>query len=218
MSFINSLLKLLAPSVFAGGEEKTRVAGLLNTVLLFLFATPFLLILNAIFIPANRPLALPVTVVMFVVLVAMTYFVRRGYVQAMSAVAMGFLFVVIGYLSYLNGGEARPLNVFYPLIIVMGGLLLGGLGALAATLISAIEIGLFIYLGSSGLITVRLQAPPPVVAWITYSGGFALVGVVLRLATNSISAALARARRNESELQVLTSSLEQRVTDRTPEL
>jgi len=218
MSFFNSISKLLAPPVFEGDEEKTRIAGLLNTVLLFLFATPFLLIINAIFIPANRPLALPVTAVMFVVLIAMTYFVRRGYVRAMSTVALGFLFVVVGYLSYLNGGEARPLNVFYTLIIVMGGLLLGGWGALAATLISAVEIGIFIYLGSSGLITVRLQAPPPAVAWITYAGGFALIGVVLRLATNSISAALARARRNEGELQLLTSSLEQRVTDRTREL
>jgi signal transduction histidine kinase len=218
MSLINSLSKLLAPPVFEGDEEKTRVASLLNTVLLFLFATPFLLIINAIFIPANRPLALPVTAFMFVVLIAMSYFVRRGYVQAMSAVALGFLFVVVGYLSYLNGGEARPLNVFYTLIIVMGGLLLGGWGALAATLISAVEIGVFIYAGSAGLITVRLQAPPPPVAWITYVGGFALIGVVLRLASTSLNSALVRARRNEGELQVLTSSLEQRVTDRTREL
>src|SRR5258706_14737934 len=104
MSFIKSIFKLLAPPVFEGDEEKTRVAGLLNTVLLFLFATPLLLIINAIFIPANRPVALPATVVMFVVLVVMTYIVRRGYVRAMSPVAMRFLFVVIVYRTYLNAG------------------------------------------------------------------------------------------------------------------
>ncbi len=219
------LKRFLAPPVFAGDEEKTRIASHLNTIILIQFFVPILLVINVLRIPNNRALLIPVFLTFVLALSAMLYFMRRGYVSQVSIAAVAFLLMVATLVGSLNGGQPRPMIVYYPFIIVVAGLLLGGNAAIYTSLICGLSVAIVTYGGSSGIFKEMLQAPTPVVAVITYTLGFILIGVVLRLAANSIGAALERARMNEKqliegnrELQILSASLEQRVAERTDEL
>jgi GAF domain-containing protein len=92
-------------------------------------------------------------------------------------------------------------------------------------LLCGLLLGLVTYAGSIGRFKDIVEAPTAGVASLTYLLGLTLIGIVLRLASNSIGAALTRARASEKqliesnrELQQLSASLEQRVRERTVEL
>lgn len=219
------LRRLLAPPVFEGDEEKTRIARLLNSIILVQLFMPVILIANIFRIPNNRFLMLPVVAVFVVALLTMLFLMRRGYVRQVSIGVVGFLLMVAVLFGFLNGGQPRPVIIYYPFIIVVGGLLLGGYSAIYIGLIGGLLIGLTTYAGSLGLIRELVTAPTPGVATITYLIGLILIGIVLRLASESIGSALQRARIGEQqsiesnrELQQLGTSLEQRIAERTEEL
>ena len=50
--------------------------------------------------------------------------------------------------------------------------------------------------GAAGPIAPRYDTPPPALAWVTQSVAYILIGVVLRLASNSLGAALAQAKQS----------------------
>jgi PAS domain S-box-containing protein len=219
------LKRLLTPPIFPGDEEQTRIASLLNEVLLFLFLTPLVLVINAVRIPANRPILATICMILTGSLFTMMYFMRHGYVRVTSRILTAFLLILVTIINILNGGQARPVTIYYPLIIVIGGLLLGGQGAISFAVLSTISLGIVTYGGATGWFIVRTQPPTTGVAVITYGVGFVLIGVVLRLATESINIALNRAHAGERELsernrelQNLSESLEQRVAERTAQL
>lgn len=218
MTILNPIRKLLTPPIFAGDEEKTRIAGLLHTVLAVLFATPLILIFNALLVPGNRLISLPVIGILTPTLVALVYFMRRGYVRSVSFITVTLLLTLIGTLAYLSGGQDRPLNIFFTLVIVVAGLLLGGRGAILSAVASAVVIGIMIFGGAARLIVSQTEPPTPLAAWLAYAIGFILIGVLLRLATLSIATTLARARQDELALKELNAALQQRVTIATREL
>ena len=214
-----------AAPVFVEDEEKTRIAGLLNVILFSVFFIPLAMVINAIRIPENRFLVVPVLSIFIVPVVAMIYFMRRGYIHAVSNATVVFLLVLGVFLGYLNGGQPRPAVVFYPLIVVIAGLLLGGRGAILTAIACSLIHGIVTYAGSVGLLEPHVQAPTVEVTIATHTVGFIFTALMLRLASNGIEAALTRARASESqlnernrELRNLSASLEQRIQDRTEEL
>ena len=222
---LNSLSRYLAAPVFAEDEEKTRVAGLLNIILLSLFFIPLAIIFNAIRIPANRSVLILGLMIFILPVIAMIYYMRRGRVNLVSNGVVLFLLLLSVFLGYLNGGQPRPALVFFPLIVVIAGLLLGGKRALITAIAIAVIHGILTYAGSMGLIIPRIQPPTVEVAITTHTIGFILTGIVLRLASNGIQGALTRAKIGEKqlnernrELQNLSARLEERVRARTEEL
>jgi diguanylate cyclase (GGDEF)-like protein len=196
VSIPDSVRRLLAPPIFEGNAEKTRIAGLLNTVLLSLFLVPVVIGTNAIFLPAVRTMALRAIIILVVVLSTMLYVMRRGYVRAMCLLVVAFMLLLTGYLAVLNGGQVRPANLYFAVVIVIASLLLGGRGALGSAIASALILGVVTDAGSAGLITARFPEPPPALAWVTQSVALVLVGVVLRLASNSLGDALVLAQQS----------------------
>jgi GAF domain-containing protein len=217
--------KFLAPPVFIGDEEKTRIAGLLNTIILIQFLFPLILVVNLLRIPNNRVVFMPVLLAFIVPLILMLFFMRRGYIRLVSIALVAFLLIIASLFGILNAGQARPIIIYYPFIIVVAGLLLGGNSVIYTSLLSSLLLGMITYAGSMGVFREVVQAPTAGVASSTYLFGLMLIGIVLRLASNSIGAALERARADEKqlsennrELQHLSASLEQRVHERTVEL
>ena len=217
--------QLLAPPIFVGDEEKTRIAGLLNTIILIQYFIPVILIVNILRIPNNRFVFLPLLLSFIVPLTLMLYFTRRGYIRQVSVALVAFLLIIAALFGILNAGQPRPVIIYYPFIIVVAGLLLGGNSAIYTAVTSSILLGLITYAGSTGILSEVVQAPTPGVASLTYAISLVLIGIVLRLASNSIGTALDRARSGEAqllesnrELQQLSTSLEQRVAERTDEL
>lgn len=222
---LNFLSKYFAAPVFDEDEEKTRIAGLLNIVLFSLLLIPLAIIFNAIRIPSNRPVVILGLFIFIMPVIAMIYYMRRGYVKLVSNLVVLFLLLLGVLLGYLNGGQPRPALVFFPLIVVIAGLLLGGKSALITAIAIGVIHGTITYAGSIGLITPRIQPPTVEVAIATHTIGFILTGIVLRLASNGIQSALTRAQVGEKqlnernrELEALSTLLEQRVDERTEEL
>lgn len=218
------LKRLFAPPVFDGDEEKTRLAGLLNTIILIQFFIPVILLVNAVRLTNNRVVLLPVLLAFILPLLLMLFFMRRGYIRPVSIAFIVFLTAVAVLFGYVNGGEPRAVVIYYPLIIVIAGLLLGGNSAIITSVVSSILLAAVTYAGSRGVLREMVLAPTVEVSIFTYVIGFVIIGIVLRLASNSIATALERARISERQLiesnrdlQNLSTSLEERVLARTDE-
>lgn len=216
---------LFAPPIFDGDEEKTRLAGLLNTIILIQFFVPIILLINVVRIPNNRIVLLPVVLAFILPLLLMLFFMRRGHIRAVSIALLVFLTIVAVVLGYLNGGQIRAVVIYYPLIIVIASLLLGGTSAIVTALVSSLLLGVVTYVGSKGVLDQIVEAPTVELSIITYAIGFTIIAMILRLASNSIGEALERARFGERqliesnrELHDLSTSLEERVSARTDEL
>lgn len=216
---------LFAPPIFDGDEEKTRLAGLLNTIILIQFFVPIILLINVVRIPNNRIVLLPVVLAFILPLLLMLFFMRRGHIRAVSIALLVFLTIVAVVLGYLNGGQIRAVVIYYPLIIVIASLLMGGTSAIVTALVSSLLLGVVTYVGSKGVLDQIVEAPTVELSIITYAIGFTIIAMILRLASNSIGEALERARFGERqliesnrELHNLSTSLEERVSARTNEL
>jgi GAF domain-containing protein len=224
-STINMIKKFLAPPLFVGDEEKTRIASLLNTILLtqlFVAAVPAI---NLALMPDSKFVIIALLVTFFLPLAAMLYLMRRGFVRQASIAVIVFLMVTAALLGIFSGGKPLVVITYYPLIIVIAGLLLGGNSAIITAIISSVVLGIITYAGAIGIFKEMLPMPPTAIAIFTYAIGFVLIGIVLRLASQGLASALKRARESERqlrasnrELQELSASLEQSVTDRTEEL
>ncbi len=215
MTMLTTLRKFLAPPVFED-EDKTRVARLLNTILLALIA-----LLPVIFAGGlaggNFTTAVYVIVaVTWVVNVGLWFLVRRGWLALVSSALLVILVSAVTAAVYFGGTIRIPGIAFYVLAILIAGLTLGRRAATGVAVLSAlIVLGLFLAETRS-----LLPAPSPttIAQWITFTTICALTTVLLHLSSQSIEESLERARRNEHEVRALAESLEQRVADRTRDL
>lgn len=222
--------QFLAAPVFED-QERTRVAQLLNSMLLAVLGMSLLAAIFLLALEAESFLSdwtSPATI--FVIIVAVLFLrslVRRGYIRFAGALLSLALSAIIVLATYDYGGVSNSAIAGYLLCIVIGGLLLGGRGAMVFTAIGvAVTIGMW-YAGEHGVLPSYGQDRDPhkVFAVISYSVIFVIGGLLLRYASNSIAGAIEQARRNERaqaeanrELQKLQVSLEQQVADRTQAL
>jgi putative methionine-R-sulfoxide reductase with GAF domain len=221
---LNQIRSFLAPPVFAD-REKTRVAALLNTVLLWLIS--LLVVINVLLIIASfvsneaRPDTL-VSVVSILVFVGLIALVRIGLVSQVSLV---LAFVVSGIITYALYSSESLISVTilgYLIAIIVAGLLSGGWAALTIALFNFLCLVGLNYLASQGII---LAEPTPLTNLITTGSLFTLAALLLGLGFRSTQDALQKAHQNEQaqikanqELLTLQASLEQRVEDRTKAL
>ena len=94
---LNSIRKLLSPPVFEGNEEKTRIAGLLNFILLFIIvSTSLVLPLLIIFTESINRLPLLILTLSFIVVELIAFMLlRRGQVTLASTVFLLSLGIAI---------------------------------------------------------------------------------------------------------------------------
>jgi GAF domain-containing protein len=165
----------------------------------------------------NQPVSLQgwLTIsLIFVPALVSLYLMRRGHVRVASVIAS--LIVVLAITFSLVNGEGSIQDsgsniTAYTLSIIMAGLLLGGRGAFAVTLLISAILAVLRY-GETG-------DPLETVSWLlVYVGTFVLLASFLRLAYNSINDAFTRLRDSYQELEKLSTSLEERVVDRTRDL
>ncbi|MBU0492083.1 MAG: STAS domain-containing protein [Chloroflexi bacterium] len=213
-----------AAPVFAD-EEKTRVAGLLNIILIVILLSVLAFVVLALF---TSPVSLPSLVVEGALILAglgLLFLMRRGYVQLGAFLLSLALWGIVSIGIWSSGGlRGTGLCSYFGIIIIAslilgrrGGLLFGGLSVAAAT---AILLG-----------ETWTTAPPipdyvtPFYAWIEFVVTAGAVTGLLYLATRGQEQTLARAQHNEQaliesnqELQTVRASLEDRVAERTREL
>ena len=193
------LRKTFASPVFEGDEEKTRVARLLNVILLFVMTLVMLFSVPAWF---TTPEVGRIAIELFLALwaVIMLVMLHRSFVRRSGFMLSFTLWAAVTYGTYEAGGFYGSIMSAYFGIILIAELLLGvWAGALFGGL-SVIAAGLMMYLDSLGL----LPPAPDYITHVTFFWEFAsvVIGVValLSLVMGSLSQALDRARRNEKEL------------------
>jgi methyl-accepting chemotaxis protein len=227
MSMLSGIRRFFAAPAFEPAfedEDKTRAARLLNIVLLTIIAAAMLMTIVTLVLdgfPVNlgeafTPLSLIAMIVISGWLLALA---RRGHLQIPGVLLLSLLWAIntIWICSIgggISGDAASPL--IYILIIVIAGLLLGRLAAIAFTLLSLLAILGVFYAEIAGLVAV---SGPPVtfsdLAFILVPVG--LTGLLQSHAVHNMAKALERARLNERELvesnrelQSVRASLERR--------
>jgi signal transduction histidine kinase len=191
--------KALSPPVFPGDEEKTRVAGMLNTILWIVLLMVVAFMIPA-FIIAPEFHRIVVGFVLVLVAVGMQVTMRRGHVRSAAIVLSLVLFIVISIGTYLSGGfRGSTLSAYFGIVLIAG-LLLGHWAALAFGLASITFAGWLVYADSQGL----LPPPPATITQIAFWGEFSavLIGTIglLALVVTNLQRAYERAKRRESEM------------------
>ncbi|MEO8357277.1 MAG: GAF domain-containing protein [Chloroflexota bacterium] len=224
----NKLRNFITPPIFPEDDEKTRLAGLLNSILFFLIialslALPILAGSTEV---GNR---LPLFIVGFLLIVANIaayIFMRRGNVTLATYIFLIGLAVAIfgSYAASSPQSVGAPLSL--SILIAFTTLLLGGRAIIRLIAFIIAFTSVVILAQSRGWITpVFSITTDPVQNWVSISFVFILTGLALYLASVSLRRALdnslaARAslQATNQELDQLQKVLEQRVAQRTAEL
>ena len=199
---LKTLMQWLQAPKFPEDEDKTRSALLLNVILnTFLVALP-VIIFGAI-LSRNIPRAEGNIII--VALAWLTIFGTKLVMHSGRVTLAGMLTVVIIFiattLAIYNIGTIRaPATSFYPLTIVLSGLVISRRAVIWTACISSITIITFLLAERNGFL------PPPTLTvtgtqGITFTVAFVITSILLYLAVQSIDEALARARLELDERQ-----------------
>jgi PAS domain S-box-containing protein len=187
--------RFITPPVFEEDVDKTRVAWLLNIILLTLIA-------RAIFIrfvtgsePSRPSLVFPFILVLLVIMFVM----RKGAVRLASTATICVFWLSLSLAASETGGLHSAGFRNYILPVIMAGLLLGRRAAVV-TAAASILAGIGMWLAeSNGLIEYSADMARPSGLLITHAISLMMAAVLVTLATRSIEQGLERARRELAE-------------------
>ncbi len=213
---LHRLGRLANAPVFPDDQEKTRIAGLLNVILLVVLSLIALFSLVTLLSGPGDVANLAVEGIILALVLVLLGVMRRGHVRLAALVLSVSLLAVISAGTWLAGGLRGSGASSYFGIILIAGLLLGGRAGIAFGAMSIAAGAAMLYAEGQG----SLPPVPPHVdstyIWIEFSTTIAGVTGLLFLATRSLGQALERARRNERglaannrELAAARDSLEQ---------
>src|SRR5687768_8423488 len=227
-SMRNRFRKYLTPPVFEDNDEKSRIAGLLNSILLFvIIATALALPILALSTEQVNILPLFILVVPFILInIAAYVLVRRGNVVLASNIFLINLSIGI-FGAYAFSESQSPGALLSLTILIAFTTLLLEPRAIIRLIAIIIIFTLIVFLAQArGWISPAFRATTdPISNWISISFTFILVGTGLYLSSISLRRALENAhasreslRVSNRELEELRQALELRVMERTAEL
>ncbi|MBN2391395.1 MAG: GAF domain-containing protein [Anaerolineae bacterium] len=199
----DKIIKFIAPPVFEDNEEKTRMAVLLNIILVVLFLTTFVGSAGMLVVePAEWIFNLAFGVVLCVIIGWLWWNVRQGRTQIVGTLLSFVLWISITVLVYFSGTGLRGSSITgYFLVVALAGLLLSTWGVIIFGALSALAVVGFYYAEVSGAISLVL---PPQVRFVDLAVLIMTVGLaaaVMHIAVRSISTGFEHARRNADALR-----------------
>ena len=215
---LQRIRKFIAPPVFEDDEDKTRVAGMLNTILWSQLI--LMVIINILFgavslLTGEAPQNLAISFVAIAMFAGMLILVQKGFVRGISYL---LAFSISGIILYsIATSPTASATTFSGLLIpvMMAGLFTGARGTIVVTAVNILALSSLGYFHEKGWVALPPLAATDLVSFGAISFTSALL---LGLASKSIQEALTRARYNQQELSAFAQSLEQRVADRTKAL
>ncbi len=217
-----------SPPVFENDEEKTRVAGLLNSILLFVIATTSLALplLFAFSEPTDRQPLLILVVPFILINIAAWAMMRRGQVSSASYLFLLNLgLAIFGAYSVSSPGSAGA-ALGITIVIAFANVLLGG-RAIRWLIAFIVIFTLVISIGQAGGWIAPIFAPSadPIANWISSAVVFVFIGIGVYLSSVSLRRALDASLKNRQKLEEanreladLQKVLESRVQERTADL
>lgn len=180
-------------------SEKTRVAGLLNTILVAVMGLMAAWIIITPFVSSN-PIASSVSLgLVFLISAIALFLLRRGFVQKASLffVSTGWLLITI--VSYYFGGLQNPGFHSYILIVLIGGLLLGGRAAIIVAVLNVMIGWGFYFLESRQALPAAFILNNSQEVWLVFTVNSIIAAVLLYLAISNLEQSLERARHEITE-------------------
>jgi signal transduction histidine kinase len=191
--------KILSPPVFPEDEEKTRVAGFLNAIILIVLLMIILFTSLTFLLTLNFSRIL---IELFLVLISLgiLLLMRRGHVRRASIFFSSALLIVVSIGTYLSGGFGGTTMSAYIGIIIITGLLLGNRMALGYALIAIVFTGWMVYDESLYIVPLITERTDLILLWGEFSA--VLIGIVglLALVLTNLKHSYERTKRNEEEL------------------
>ncbi|MFZ6029021.1 MAG: sensor histidine kinase [Chloroflexota bacterium] len=196
---IDRIKKLLAPPVFQGDEEKTRLARLLNVILIIVMLLVMLFSVPALVITPQIG-RVAIEFLLAALAVGMLFLLRRGYVRPAGFLLSLTIWGMVTYGTYEAGGFRGSIMSAYFGIILIAELMLGAWAGIVFGVLSIVATGWMLLADQANLLPPVPEYATLTTFWVEFS--VVVIGVVglLTLVMNSLHEALHRARRNEREL------------------
>ena len=191
--------KFLSPPIFPADEEKTRVAGLLNTILLIVLLMVVVFAIPAYIITLDLQRVI-VELALILIAVGLLVLMRRGHVRLTSIILSSVLLIVVSIGTYMSGGLRGSILSAYLGVILIAGLLLGNWVALSFGLISIAYTGWLVYADAQHI----LPSVPKSTTLLTLWGEFSVVLIgltgLLALVMTNLQRAYEQAKLKENEM------------------
>jgi signal transduction histidine kinase len=208
---IGFIQNLIAPPTFED-EDKNRVARLLHTLLMAILALDAVYALSGILTQSS--LSLVYALVIAALTLLMHFIARRGYVRLAAAgfiTGLWLIFSIPWLANPLRGIYASNFSV-YMIPVILAGFLLGWRASLFVAALNTL-VGLLVLLDTERE-TVLPGVTRPVLHWSALSLSFFVAAVLVKLATDNITQAIARARAGECALAERNRELQREIEER----
>ena len=202
---LTRIRQLLSPPVFAGDEEKTRVARLLNGIIWTLLVLTILIAPITIVISSDatdRTVSMVIIGIMVPSLLVFLWLVHRGRSQLTSTLILLLLLIIFTVSSIFFGGVRSADAAGFLLLIVMASLLLGRRATIVYSIIITLDVSILAWIENTyeNIPIIPLSAQSFIGDVVIFLGIFFLVVILMGFALNDLTEALERARSNQQEL------------------
>jgi signal transduction histidine kinase len=193
------LRKILSPPVFSKDKEKTRIADLLNAILLSVLFVALVFGMPSIIItPSLKRILAELTLILATV--GLLFLLRSGRVRLASALFSLVLLFAVSIGSYRAGGFGGSTMSAYFGIILIAGLLLGSRAAFAFGLAAIAFTGWLVYADARQLLPPVSEFTTQTTLWGEFSVVLIVMVVLFALVMNNLRLAHERTKRHEKEL------------------
>lgn len=204
---LTNIRRWIAPPVFAGEEEKSRAASLLNLILwTFILAA----LIYGVFAPIEPEMMLRRVGIIFTfvfVMLVLKQMVNWGYVRSIGTLTVISLWVMLTVAMFFGADYHNPAFMGYVVVVVCAGLLLHWRAAIGWGLLSIFTSAVFLVLGENGIL------PPssvlhPFAFWIAQTAYIFVAALLISQSLRKIDAAFVKAQREIDERKRLEAERE----------
>jgi GAF domain-containing protein len=212
----DKIKRFFAPPIFEGDEDKTRIAGLLNTLVVGM-----LVILGAGFIVGlvitNQGAIAIILGLHFLMTVISKSLLQWGRPRPASIVFIIGLWITVALIYGLSAGRSSVI-VFFAALVVIAGLLLGQRAAITSIAVSSLMgFGMFVADKLNVQIPVVFLSPP-LANWIMLTFGLIFLSIPLQLTLRDLTRSVSQARTLAAEANRQREQLAVLVDERTRDL
>ncbi|HID53870.1 MAG TPA: GAF domain-containing protein, partial [Anaerolineae bacterium] len=214
---IQQIRKFLSAPTYADDANKTRIASLLNSVLLIYMA--MVVVLMAIILAIDpSPAVLLISFIVLAIPLSLEFVMRRGYVKEAATLFVVIIWLLVSIIAYFGGGLSSSIITSYFFLIVLAGVLAGPRMVVVITVMTLLIISYVELLGRNGLLPEPLTPYNPVTDAIGTTGNLVFMAIIMYVTMRAFNKTMALQQESNEALRQSQMTLEERVAERTRDL
>lgn len=178
---------------------------MLHFILWTLILLPILFgIYRLIFVPVGSGRFLIHAIASEIISIALLILSRRGYVRMASYIQAIAIWLIYTLIAFTGGIRAESYMLGYGLVIAIGGMLLGIVGAMMFTVLSLVAGILLVNAQGLGLVSLPIDIHVPLTTWVVSLVLFPVGAVLQHFGSMALLNALRRARASEERYRIIS--------------